>query len=186
MDPETPTREDGAAEGDGDARAKSGSELLALVYDELRRVAQVRLQPGETLQATELVHEAWLRISSRRQGVWDGRAHFFGAAAQSMREILVDRARSRSAIKRGGHLSRTSDEVLLELPIGVSQGELLALDEALDELAARGELQARVASLRLFAGLTLLEISEALELPFARVESLWRFARAWLQRRLKD
>src|ERR1044071_6588127 len=117
--------------------SKAADELLTLVYDELRRVAAHKMAhevPGNTLQPTALVHEAWLHLGGDQQPTWENRAHFFGAAAEAMRRILVDRAREKKALKRGGNLERVDIDAL-ELPSPMPDDELLALDEALDRLA---------------------------------------------------
>jgi RNA polymerase sigma factor (TIGR02999 family) len=172
--------------GRGDPRASQA--LLPLVYDELRRLAERRLarEPaGATLQATALVHEAWLRLvgDDGAPGDWGSRGHFFGAAAQAMRRILVERARARRAVKRGGGAARvTLAEDAWAAP--VPDEDLLALDEALERLSARDERKARVVLLRHFAGLTVEETAAALGVSPATVKSDWAFARAWLAREL--
>ncbi len=160
--------------------------LLPLVYDELRRLAHARLareSAGQTLQTTALVHEAYLRLVGDEDPGWNGRAHFFGAAARAMRRILVERARSRSRLKRGGDLAReTWDE-----PAAVGSEpslDLLALDEALDRLAAHDARKSEVVLLRHFAGLELAEIASALQVSIATVKTDWSYARAWLHREL--
>ena len=169
----------------GPAEARPAAELLAAVYDDLRRVAERRMStlgPGQTLQATALVHEAWLRVSGRRDSRWDGRAHFFGAAARAMREILVEQARRRSSLKRGGAWQRVDPGEIALAVEAPELGDLLALDEALARLEEQDPLKARIVMLRFFAGLTMLEVAEVLGLPLVRIEREWRFARSWLQR----
>lgn len=163
---------------------QAAQELLPLVYNELRRIAGSRLRPGQTLQATALVHEAWLEVVGERDPGWDGRAHFFAAAAQAMREVLIDQARRRSALKRGGDRTREPLDPQLELKSALPLEDLLALDEALDELRKRDSGLERVVALRFFAGLTMSEVAETLGLSLWQVEERWRFARAWLRRKL--
>jgi RNA polymerase sigma factor (TIGR02999 family) len=169
----------------GDARA--ASELLPLVYDELRRVAAHKMANealGQTLQPTALVHEAWLRLGGDAQPAWENRAHFFGAAAEAMRRILVDRAREKQALKRGGHLERV-DLDGLDLPSPMPDDELLALDEALDRLATVDTRAAEMVKLCFFVGLTQPEAARELGVSLATAERVWGFARAWLLRELK-
>jgi RNA polymerase sigma factor (TIGR02999 family) len=170
---------DAAAAGDPTAAA----ELLPLVYDELRKLAAQRLaqeRPGQTLQATALVHEAYLRLVDEPNGRrWDSRGHFFAAAAEAMRRILVDAARRRGAEKRGGRRER------IDLPdlAGATADEpvdLLALDEALAKLEALHPEKAQVVKLRFFAGCTLEETAEMLGISRATAQRHWTIARAWL------
>ena len=148
----------------GDARA--ASRLLPLVYDELRRLAaqkMARESPGQTLQATALVHEAWLRLGGDQQVAWRNRTHFFAAAADAMRRILIDNARRKKALCHGGQAERVSlDLDSLELAAGMDDGQLLALHEALDRLAAHDAVKAELVKLRFFAGLTMVEAAEVL------------------------
>jgi RNA polymerase sigma factor (TIGR02999 family) len=176
------------------SRATSGddkavSKLMPLVYDELRRLAASYLRrerPGQTLQATALVNEAYIRLISERAHNWQNRTHFLAIAALSMRQILVQRARRRNAAKRGGDPDRiTLDEHLLAAPGGgPGDVDVLALDAALDRLATLDERQAKVVELRYFAGLTVEETAEALEVSPATVKRHWTLARAWLRREL--
>ncbi len=158
--------------------------LLPLVYDELRRLAAARLareQPGQTLQPTALVHEAYLRVAG--EGSWDNRGHFFAAAAEAMRRILVERARRRSALKRGGGAVRVEwDDALAA--VGQTDEELLALDEALAELERHDERGARLVKMRYFSGMSHQEAAEALGLTRREADRVWAVARAWLYRRL--
>jgi len=173
-----------AADGDD----KAVSRLMPLVYDELRRLAASYLRrerPGQTLQATALVNEAYIRLISERAHNFQNRTHFLAIAALSMRQILVQRARRRNAAKRGGDPRRiTLDEQLL--PAGGGQGDVdvLALDTALDRLAALDERQAKVVELRYFGGLTVEETADALGISPATVKRHWTLARAWLRREL--
>lgn len=162
--------------------------LLPLVYAELHRRAK-RLMGRErrdhTLQPTALVHEAFLKLFDKQQTSWQDRAHFFAVAAHAMREILVDHARGRAAAKRGGDAGRVSiDDVSVATePRSV---DLLALDEALDRLAAQDERQSHIVELRFFGGLTIEETAEVLGCSIATVNREWRHARAWLYRRLAE
>ncbi|MBL8879743.1 MAG: sigma-70 family RNA polymerase sigma factor [Phycisphaerales bacterium] len=165
----------------------SASTLLPLIYRELRQLAARRIarEPaGQTLQATALVHEAYLKLleSGAR---WEGRAHFFAAAAQAMRCILVDRARARSSQKRGGGWKRSADdpEQVADL-FKSNDDELLALDAALDRLERRDARKAQIVMLRYFAGLSIEEVAESLELSRTTVKDEWAFARAWLHAEL--
>jgi RNA polymerase sigma factor (TIGR02999 family) len=172
---------DAAAGGDRMAAA----ELLPLVYDELRRLAADRLgreSPGQTLQATALVHEAYLRLVGGDQPRdWNGRGHFFAAAAEAMRRIMVDRARQKKSRKGGGGLHRAE---LREDAVAAPEGsdEVLAVDEALAGLAAADPTAAELVKLRYFAGLSVDEAAAALNMSPRSVDRLWAFARAWLQR----
>ena len=161
--------------------------LLPLVYQELRRLAASYLRrekPGQTLQPTALVHEAYLRLMKDRPDRWQNRAHFCAIAAHSMRQILIERARARGAVKRGGARPRvTLDEGLVA---GEDRSiDLLALDEALERLAAMDPEQARLVELRFFGGLTVEETAEAMEISPATVKRHWTVAAAWLARELE-
>jgi RNA polymerase sigma factor (TIGR02999 family) len=168
--------------------AKASNELLPLVYQELRRLAAHKMAgeaPGHTLQPTALVHEAYLRLVSPAQGQqWDGRAHFFGAAAEAMRRILVDRAREKKALKRGGGLERV-DVDAIELPSPMPDDELLVLDEALDRLATVDTRAAEMVKLCFFVGLTQEEAARELGVSISTAERVWGFARAWLLREVR-
>ncbi len=165
----------------GDPRA--ADRLLPLVYDELRRLAAQRLaheKPGQTLDATALVHEAYLRLVGARRvsDGWDNRGHFFAAAAESMRRILVERARRKSRLKRGGSRQRIE---LTDAAAPFADERLLALDEALTRLAAEGPVAARVVELRHFAGLGHEQVAAALGLTVYQARQKWTYARAWLR-----
>ena len=174
----------------GDRRA--ADDLLPLVYNELRKLAAARMAaeaPGETFQATDLVHEAYLRLvvsgdapASGGQH-WDGRGHFFAAAAEAMRRILVDRARARATHKRGGGLRRVE---LDDVPAADRHPDLLALDEALNDLERHDPQTARLVKLRYFAGLSHREAAAALGVTPRVADRLWALARAWLLHRLGD
>jgi len=158
-------------------------ELLPVVYHELRRLAAARLadeRPGQTLQATALVHEAWLRLGGDGGKVWNSRGHFFGAAAEAMRRILIERARRRRRARHGAGWERGEEVDAIELAVPVPEERLLAINEALDELAREAPRKAEVVKLRFFAGLSNGETAEALGVSVATVEREWAFARAWL------
>jgi RNA polymerase sigma factor (TIGR02999 family) len=169
----------------GDPKAQE--RLMALVYDDLRRRAAAYLRRergGHTLQPTALVHEAYLRLLEQDRVVWQNRAHFLAIAASMMRRVLVDHGRRQKARKRGGSGTRvTLDEGFS--PVAPRGLDLLALDEALVELAALDEQQARIVELRAFGGLSVEETAEAIGISPATVKRHWAFALAWLQRRLR-
>jgi RNA polymerase sigma factor (TIGR02999 family) len=173
------------AEAHGDAAV--ADELLPLVYEELRRLAAAKMAdeaPGQTLQPTALVHEAWLRLTGGASQGWNGREHFFRAAAEAMRRILVDRARERAAEKRGRNPHRTelSDS---KIPALAEDDQMLAIHEALDQLALRDRLSADLVKLRYFVGLSMAEAAESLGLPLRRAERMWTFARTWLREHIE-
>jgi RNA polymerase sigma factor (TIGR02999 family) len=170
-----------AALEEGDPHA--ASHLLPLVYDELRRLAAKKLaeeKPGQTLQATALVHEAYLRlVGTGREQSWDSRGHFFAAAAEAMRRILVERVRRKRSLKHGGgHVREEFDELRLATPEPVE--DLLALDEALDKLAAKDPVKAELVKLRYFAGMTIEEAARALGISNATAKRYWTYTRTWL------
>jgi RNA polymerase sigma factor (TIGR02999 family) len=168
----------------GEARAE---ELLPLVYDELRRVAAVRLaqeRPGQTLQATALVHEAWLRVTSGAQPQWRDHRHFFRVAAETMRRILVGKARRRKRLKHGGEWERV-DLDAVELPSPMPDEELLALDGALNKLAQVNPRAAELVKLCFFTGLTQEQAARELGISLATAERTWTLARAWLFREIQ-
>lgn len=162
--------------------------LMPLVYDELRRMARryMRRQPsGHTLQTTELIHEAYMKLAGQDRKEWQNRAHFFGVAAKAMRHILVDYARSKSRKKRGGF----SEKITLEENMVASSNhseEIIALDEALKSLTVLDERKARVVEMKFFAGLKTEEIAEVLKISPETVKRDWRFARTWLLRELAN
>lgn len=169
-------------------KAQAATDLLPLVYGELRRLAQHRLAKlgaGQTLQATELVHEAWLRVVGTEDPGWECRAHFFGAAAQAMRNILVEQYRSKTRQKRDGRRIELREGDLSEAGLNVPGLDLIVLDEALQRLEQRDALKAKIVMLRFFTGLTVTSVAELLGLPVTRVEREWRFTRTWLQRELE-
>jgi RNA polymerase sigma factor (TIGR02999 family) len=175
----------------------SPAELMPQVYDELRRLAANYLRqerPGQTLQATALVHEAFLRLSKEKNQPWKNRTHFLAIAALSMRQILVQRARARHAEKRGGE---NAERITLDESSAYAQGatarqgaedpngvDVLALDAALEKLAALDAQQAKIVELRYFGGLTVEEAAEALDISPATVKRHWTIARAWLKKEL--
>ena len=168
--------------------AKAANELLPLVYDELRRLAtskMAREKPGQTLQPTALVHEAWLRLVGKDgEAQFQNRTHFFAAAAEAMRRILIENARRKQSLKRSGGGKRTElDESCLAQ--AVTSDELLAVHEALDGLATADPAAADLVKLRYFVGLTMLEAAEALDVPLRTAERLWTYGRAWLRREMK-
>lgn len=173
-----------AARGD----AKATDELLPLVYQELRRLAAYRMAneaSGHTLQPTALVHEAYLRlVGTNESQQWDGRTHFFSAAAEAMRRILIEAARRKKRLKHGGEFERVAIEGI-DLPLPMPDDELLALDEALNRLTIVDERAANVVKLCFFVGMTQREAAKELGISLATAERLWSFARAWLFREMK-
>jgi len=166
---------------------RAAEELLPLVYDELRRLAAWHLaneQPGQTLQATALVHEAYIRLVGNEDPQWNGRRHFFGAAAEAMRRILVENARRKKRLKRGGDLERV-DMDGLDLPAPMPDDDLLALDEALNELAAVDPRASELVKLCFFVGLTQEQAARELGVSVSTVERTWAYARAWLFREMQ-
>jgi RNA polymerase sigma factor (TIGR02999 family) len=166
---------------------KAAEELLPLVYDELRNLAAARmahLPPGQTLQPTALVHEAYVRLLGSDQQ-WDNRGHFFAAAAETMRRILVESARRKSRLKRGGQWQRIDLEEV-NLAIETDPENLLTIDEALTKFAAEDPVKAQLVSLRFFAGLTLPEAAQAMNISLATAKRYWAFARAWLYREISE
>jgi RNA polymerase sigma factor (TIGR02999 family) len=169
--------------GQGDPKA--AEELLPLVYEELRQLAAARMaheQPGQTLQATALVHEAWLRLADDAVA-WNNRGHFFAAAAEAMRRILIEHARRRSRLKRGGDRERVSlDDV--QLAIYSDPGTVLTINDALEKLAREHPERAELVKLRFFAGFSLPEAAKALGMSETTAKRAWAFARAWLYEEL--
>ena len=166
----------------------AAEQLLPLVYEELRRLAAHRMKqeaPGHTLQATALVHEAWLRLlKPEEQARFQNRSHFFAAAAEAMRRILIESARRKMAVKRGGQLERV-DLDAVEVPLPLPADELIAMDEALDRLARVDQRAAEVVKLCFFTGLTQEQAAKELGISLRSVERLWAFAQAWLFREVK-
>ena len=169
----------------GDPRA--AGELLSAVYEELRKLAAYKMageSPGHTLQPTALVHEVWLRLGANEQQNWQNRAHFFAAAAEAMRRILVEHARRRQSLKRGGgveHEELNESALVLAAP----PDELLAVHEALDQLALEDPAAAELVKLRYFAGMTMVEAAAALGMAPRTAERLWTYARVWLRREIR-
>jgi len=168
--------------------SKAADELLVLVYGELRRLAASKLAmeaPGQTLQPTALVHEAWLRLVGDRSSSFKDREHFFRACAEAMRHILIDRARRRQTMRHGGNYQRVdledADLVAPALP-----DDLLDLNEALDKFASEFPAQAELVKLRYFAGLTIEEVSEIMGISISTVKNYWAFARAWLLKEIES
>ena len=162
--------------------AKATDELLPLVYEELRVLASQKLSheaPGQTLQATALVHEAYLRLVGDEPRGWENRGHFFAAAAEAMRRILVDTARRKRRTKHGGEAQRI-DIDKVDVPVDQLPDDLLALDEALTRLSEQEPLKADLVKLRYFAGLTAEQTAEALSISKATADRYWAYARAWL------
>lgn len=170
--------------GDADA----SEQLREILYGELYRMAAQQLgkeQVGHTLQATALVHEAYLRLVGDENQQWNSRGHFFAAAAEAMRRILVEQARRKLALKRGGDRGRV--ELELEQLAGRDHDEkLLALNEALKKLEQQDELKANLVKLRFFAGMTVAQTAAALEISTSSVDRYWNYARAWLQREMSE
>jgi RNA polymerase sigma factor (TIGR02999 family) len=170
---------------EGDPRA--AVELLPLVYEELRRIAAHKMAgeaAGHTLQATALVHEAWLRLVGADQLGWKNRAHFFAAAAEAMRRILVESARRKQSLKRGGGAERV-DVNESALVLSAPPEELLAVHEALDGLAKEDPVAAELVKLRYFVGMTMEEAASALGLAKRTAENVWTYARVWLHREIR-
>ncbi len=169
----------------GDPQA--AEDLLPLVYEELRKLAAHRMAneaPGQTLQATALVHEAWLRLVGSGEQEWNSRGHFFAAAAEAMRRILVENARRKHRLKHGGDLHRTS-LTGLDVAQNTPDDQLLAVDEALERFAALDPIGAQLVKLRFFVGLPNAEAARLLRIPERTAKRTWAYARAWLHEELK-
>jgi len=167
--------------------AKAADELLPLVYEELRRLAAHKMAneaAGQTLQPTALVHEAWLRLGGDDQPAWQNRAHFFAAAAEAMRRILIDRARQKARLRRGGDWQRVDIEHVT-VAMDDAHDIVLAIHEALDTLAARDLVKAEIVKLRYFVGMSHQEIAAALGISEPTVRRHWAYARSWLYAELK-
>jgi RNA polymerase sigma factor (TIGR02999 family) len=166
---------------EGDAQA--AEQLLPLVYDELRRLAAQKLsheKPGQTLQATALVHEAYIRLVGEEDQHWDNRGHFFAAAAEAMRRILVENARRKKGLRHGGGQQRIPLEHA-EIAIEAPSEDLIALDEALDKLAAKDKVKADLVKLRYFCGLSAEQAAESLGISANTADRYWAYARSWLR-----
>jgi RNA polymerase sigma factor (TIGR02999 family) len=165
---------------------KAAEELLPLVYEELRRLAAAKMaeQPGQTLQPTALVHEAWLKLVGGDRQYWESRRHFFSAAAKAMRHILIDRTRKRQCDRHGGGQQRVDiDEIDVAAP--VEEEQLLALNEAIDELEELDPAKAEVVKLKFFVGLSEREAAEVLGVSERTIERRWTYAQAWLFERME-
>jgi len=167
---------------------KAAEELLPLVYEELRKLAGSRManeMPHQTLQPTALVHEAWLRLVGEANPKFQNRAHFFAAAAEAMRRILIDKARRKRALRHGGGQQRVDLEGVIEVAVPANDDELLAVSEALDKLAAQNKVEAELVKLRYFVGMTLEEAAVVLGISARTADNYWAHARAWLYRDIK-
>ena len=170
----------------GDSQA--AEELLPMVYDELRRIAAYKMaqeSPGHTLQPTALVHEAWLRMTGDGNQQFDSRGHFFAVAAEAMRRILVESARKRNSLKRGGDQKRETLENWHLIQVAPTE-EILAIDEALEQLTTHDPSCAELVKLRYFVGMTMDEAASLLGLKKRNAERLWTYARAWLRQRIES
>jgi RNA polymerase sigma factor (TIGR02999 family) len=169
----------------GDPQATE--QLLPLVYDELRRLAAQKMAqeaPGQTLQATELVHEAYLRlVGVQTAPQWNSRGHFFAAAAEAMRRILIENARRKKRLKHGGDLERVEIDVA-SLPTRMSSDELLSLDEALEKLKQQDPVKAQLVTLRYFGGMTIEQAADVLGISRVTAHRYWTYARAWLHQQM--
>jgi len=166
----------------------AAADLMPLVYDDLRKLAARKMaqeKPGHTLQATALVHEVWLRLNESNRQEWRGREHFFSAAAEAMRRILVDNARRKLRVRHGGQFERVDCE-LIDLPIAEDDEMCLRVHEALERLAEIDPRKAEVVKMRMFVGLEVQEIAAALNASEKTVQRDWTFAKAWLSRELKE
>jgi RNA polymerase sigma factor (TIGR02999 family) len=166
----------------------AASELLPLVYDELRRLATAKMaheRPDQTLQPTALVHEAWLRLVGNEEQKWNGRAHFFGAAAEAMRRILIENARRKAAARHGGGQARL-DVNEIEIATTAPDDELLAVSDALEKFAADNPEIAELVKLRYFVGLTREDVAEVLGISVRTADRWWEYSRAWLHREIES
>jgi RNA polymerase sigma factor (TIGR02999 family) len=166
---------------------KAADELLPLVYDELRKLAGSKMAgetPNQTLQPTALVHEAWLRLVGNGEAKFANRSHFFAAAAEAMRRILIDKARQKRAVRHGGDQQRVDFEDL-EVAALADDDEILAVHDAIDKLAAQNKVEAEVVKLRYFVGMTIDEAAQILGISVRTADSYWAHARAWLFREIK-
>ncbi|HSY19501.1 MAG TPA: ECF-type sigma factor [Candidatus Acidoferrales bacterium] len=161
---------------------KAADELLPLVYDELRKLAASKMaaeSPGHTLQPTALVHEAWLRLVGKDNPQFANRAHFFAAAAEAIRRILIDKARRKNALRHGGGLHRVETEVM-EIAAPPDDKEILEVNEALDKLALQNKAESELVKLRYFVGMTLTEAAAAMNISERTADNYWAHAKAWL------
>ncbi|HMP83083.1 MAG TPA: ECF-type sigma factor [Verrucomicrobiota bacterium] len=167
---------------------QASSDLLPLVYEELRRLAAARMtheQPGQTLQPTAIVHEAWLRLVGDGDRNWENRAHFFAAAAEAMRPILIENARRKSRLKRGGGMQRLDIEDV-DLEAASPDDKVLLIDEAIVQLEAEDPEKARIVVMKFFGGMTNQEVAASLGVTERTVERQWAYARAWLFRKIRE
>jgi RNA polymerase sigma factor (TIGR02999 family) len=167
--------------------AKAAEELLPLVYEELRKLAASKManeQPNQTLQPTALVHEAWLRLTGNENIKWNGRGHFFGAAAEAMRRILIDNARRKQAARHGGGKQRV-DIQEIEIAAPAKEEELLAINEALEELGTLDKPKAELVKLHYFVGLTMEDCAGVLGVSVPTARRWWNYARAWLFQKIQ-
>jgi RNA polymerase sigma factor (TIGR02999 family) len=167
---------------------KAADELLPLVYSELRKLAASKMaheSPNQTLQPTALVHEAWQRLVGNENPQFANRAHFFGAAAEAMRRILIDNARRKRALRHGGGQQRVDMDGLPEIAAPCDDEEILAVNDALDKLTAQNGAEAELVKLRYFVGMTLEEAAAALDISARTADNYWAHARAWLFREIK-
>ena len=171
----------------GRGEPKAAGELLSLVYEELRRVAAAKMAqeaPGQTLQPTALVHEAWLRLNGDKRRQWNDRTHFFATAAEAMRRVLVDNARRKRAERHGGGRQRVAMPQVAN-PVAGDEDQILTVDEALERLAALDPQKAELVKLRYFVGMTVEEAAEALGISVRNAQRYWAFARGWLYEEIK-
>ena len=178
----------GTSNAGANEAGNAASELLPLVYEQLRRLAAAKMAseaPGQTLQPTALVHEVWLRLSGDGHRRWNDRTHFFCTAAEAMRRILIDNARRRRSLRHGGDLQRVElkDQ---DIAAGANEDQLLSLSEALDKFAQEDAQKAALVKLRYFVGMTIEEAAEALDISPATAKRHWAYARAWLYRELGE
>jgi RNA polymerase sigma factor (TIGR02999 family) len=167
----------------------SSAELLPLVYDDLRRLAaarMARLAPGQTIQATELVHEAYVRLVGTSDLGWQGRAHFFGAAARAMRNVVANHLRRKGSLKRGGNFRRVGEQTAAGISCDGPDADVLAVEEVLEQLEQDYPRKAEVVTLRFYGGLTAEEVAAVMGVTSRTVDRDWRFAKAWLNARLGD
>lgn len=168
--------------------AQAAEKLLPLVYEELRKLAAAKMaheSPNQTLQPTALVHEAWLRLTGDENVKWEGRGHFFGAAAEAMRRILIDNARRKRALRHGGGQQRVDIEEV-EIAALAKEDELLAMNEALEKFAAVDREKAELVKLRYFVGLTIEEAAAVLNISTPTAKRWWAYSRAWLYQKIQD
>ncbi len=170
-----------------EGEAAASEQLIEVVYDELRRIAEARIrkEPAElTLQATALVHEAWMRLERGPLSGWSSRAHFFGAVANAMRNILIDQARRRGRAKHGGDRDHEALTTRIEMDSGLLDADILELNDAIERLQTMHDRPGRIVTLRFFAGVTIPEIAKMFGVSERTIDREWQFARAWLRRAL--